>query len=215
MSSSCLRTIVYVDGFNLYYRALRRTPYRWLNLQALSQALLSPENHIDRIRYFTAPVSGKQDPGQPTRQQIYLRALQTLPNCSIHFGSFLTRIKTRPLADPSPGGPTHVRVLDSEEKGSDVNLATHLLNDAWKDLFDVALIMSQDSDLLEPLRIVKEERGKNIGLVCLDGKAPGKLAQYSTFIRHITPERLAAAQFPETLILAKPGKELRRPERWE
>ena len=213
MNSPVLRTTVYVDGFNLYYRALRKTPYRWLNLQKLCESLLSPQNQIVLIRYFTAPVSGKLDPGQPVRQQIYLRALSTLPHCTIHFGSFLTRVKTRPLENPSSGGPTHVRVLDSEEKGSDVNLATHLLNDAWKDSFDVALVLSQDTDLLEPLRIVTTELQKQLGIVCLDGKAPGKLSQYSNFVRHITPERLAASQFPSEIVL-KRGRTLRRPDSW-
>lgn len=209
-----LRTYVYVDGFNLYYRALRYTSYKWLNIQTLCEGLLSEENRIDQLRYFTARVSGKADPGQPLRQQMYLRALQTLPSCTIHYGSFLTRIAVRPLAEPSPDGPTHVRILKSEEKGSDVNLATHLLNDAWKDAYDVALVLSQDSDLLEPLRIVKEERKKVIGLVCFDQRTPG-LAKYSSFIRHITPERLAAAQFPDSIPTGRPGRVLLRPKGWE
>jgi len=72
MPSSILRTSIYVDGFNLYYRALRRTSYKWLNLHKLCEDLLSPQNEITRIRYFTAPVSGKLDPGQPIRQQLDL-----------------------------------------------------------------------------------------------------------------------------------------------
>ncbi len=87
------RTFVYVDGFNLYYRALRKTRFKWLNIEALVQSLLEVDNVIEKIRYFTAPVSGKLDPGQPIRQQRYLDALRTLPTVTIHQGNFLTSRK--------------------------------------------------------------------------------------------------------------------------
>ncbi|MGH7655720.1 MAG: hypothetical protein ACREN6_13760 [Gemmatimonadaceae bacterium] len=77
------KTCVYVDGFNLYYRALRGTPFRWLDLAALCRLML-PSLHIDRIHYFTARVARKTlDSGQPVRQQTYLRALGTLPSVRI------------------------------------------------------------------------------------------------------------------------------------
>jgi hypothetical protein len=73
-----MRTYVYVDAFNLYYGCLKGTPYRWLNLEALCRRMLRPENDVQRIKYFTSRVSARPDPGQPTRQQAYLRALATL-----------------------------------------------------------------------------------------------------------------------------------------
>jgi hypothetical protein len=60
-------TNVYVDGFNLYYGRLKDTPYKWLDLGALCQALLPP-NKIQRICYFTAKISAQADPHQPVRQ---------------------------------------------------------------------------------------------------------------------------------------------------
>ena len=208
------RTYIYVDGFNLYYRALRKTKFKWLNVEALVQGLLDPDNVIQQIRYFTAPVSGKLDPGQPIRQQKYLQALSTIPSLTVHQGNFLTKAKMRPLVNPLPGGPTHVEIWNTEEKGSDVNLATYLIHDAWRNLFDVAVVLSQDTDLNEPVRIVRDEIGKSVGIVCLDGKAAGKLAGYGSFVRHITEARLAAAQFPETLAFGKKGKTVTRPTEW-
>ena len=209
------RTFVYVDGFNLYYRALRKTPFKWLNLEVLVQGLLDPDNEIQRIRYFTAPVSGKFDPGQPIRQQRYLEALRTIPSVSIHQGNFLTKPKMRPLVTPQPGGPTHVQIWNTEEKGSDVNLATYLIHDAWRDLFDVAVVLSQDTDLNEPVRIVRDEIGKSIGVFVLDGKAPGKLCSFSSFTRQITHNRLAAAQFPDKVPFGNRGKVVERPDSWK
>lgn len=208
-----IRTYIYVDGFNLYYRALRGTRFKWLDLTALASSLLSTDNRIDHIRYFTAPVSGKLDPGQPQRQQTYLRALETTPNLTLHLGSFLTKIKLRPLAHPVSGGPTHVEILNSEEKGSDVNLASYLIHDAWRNLFDVALVLSQDTDLLEPIRIVKDEIEKPVGVVVLDGLLPGRLAKSASFQRQITPARLAAAQLPDSILLPN-GKSINRPPSW-
>ena len=86
-----MRTWVYVDGFNLYYGALKGTPFKWLDPVGLTTLLLPREYEIDRLRYFTARVSGKLDPWAPARQQIYLKALATLPEVDIHYGRFLAK----------------------------------------------------------------------------------------------------------------------------
>jgi hypothetical protein len=126
-----MRTSFYVDAFNLYYGCLKGTPYRWLNLEKLCQ-LSFPNDRVHRIRYFTAIVKARpNDPAQPARQQIFLRALGTLPCVSIHFGHYLQSHVKMPLASPPLGGPFTARVIKSEEKGSDVNLATMLLIDAF------------------------------------------------------------------------------------
>jgi len=122
-----LKANVYIDGFNLYYGCLRKTSYRWLDLAALC-ALLLPKNEIHRIRYFTALVTPRpSDPQQRTRQEIYLRALRTTPNLTIHTGRYLASKTWMRRAR----GKGKVEVLKSEEKGSDVNLASHLLIDAY------------------------------------------------------------------------------------
>ena len=83
-----MRTNVYVDGLNLYYGSLRGTPHKWLNLLHLCQLLL-PSQQIQTIKYFTAQVITRPDnPRQALRQQIYLRALRTLPQVEIVFGHF-------------------------------------------------------------------------------------------------------------------------------
>ena len=85
-----MKTNVYIDGLNLHngVSTVGDTPYQWLNPQVLVQALL-PGVSISRIRYFTARVvSFPHDPDAPTRQRVYLRALETLPNLSITEGQF-------------------------------------------------------------------------------------------------------------------------------
>ena len=94
-----------------------------------------------------------------------------------------------------------VEVHTSEEKGSDVNLAVQLLHDAWSARFDVAVVVSNGSDLEAPIRIVKEEHRKPVGLLCPhDGYSSPQLKSAATFVRHIRDAHLRASQFPSTIV---------------
>jgi hypothetical protein len=173
-----MRTIAYIDGFNLYYGCLKKTGYRWLDIKALVRTLVPVTHQILKIKYFTARVSGASDPDEPRRQAIYLSAIRTIPEVEIYYGSFLAKTIWRPIINlpvagrkiAIPGGPivlpagSHsvdgarpqtlavgsypptgapsrkktpnpltdamiTEVHTMEEKGSDVNLAAHLLND--------------------------------------------------------------------------------------
>lgn len=209
-----MRVRVYVDGFNLYYRALKRTPYKWLNVVELAKSLLDPDDTVDMVRYFTARISPRAgNPDAPKHQQLYLSALDTLPEIDIRYGRFLPKDKWRPIAHPTWVPDVMVQVRDTEEKGSDVNLAVHMLNDGLCDKYDAALLLSQDTDLCEPMRMIQES-GKIVGLVCLDGREPNKrLKRHASFVRHVTHARLAAAQFPDEIIGAK-GQAIVKPEEW-
>ena len=99
--------------------ALKGTNNKWLNIQKLVQSLL-PKNRILKIKYFTAHVIPRRnDPDQPNRQQIFLRALRTIPNLEIILGHFLSHIVTMPLANCPAGNQQFVKVIKTEEKGSD------------------------------------------------------------------------------------------------
>ena len=77
MRQVSMRTFVYVDGFNLYYGALKGRSWKWLDLPALFAKVLQPQHDILTVKYFTARVSGtRTDPSKPQRQDVYLRALQ-------------------------------------------------------------------------------------------------------------------------------------------
>jgi hypothetical protein len=105
-----LTTWVYIDGFNLYYGAVKGTPHKWLNLRRMCQLLL-PQASVTKIKYFTARVSARRDdPHKPTRQQMYLRALRTLPELEIMYGTFLSHEVMMPVAERALGGVRFVRV---------------------------------------------------------------------------------------------------------
>ena len=162
-----MATNFYIDGFNLYYRAIKsRFPqYKWLDIQSFCQSLL-PEHEVKRVRYFTALLdSSFSDPDVAFRQKTYLRALRTLGKVEIHYGRFETRRRSMPLWEPSPNEPRRVWIRRTEEKRSDVNLATYLLLDACDDDFDEAVVISNDSDLMEPIKAVRDKFNKPIGVV--------------------------------------------------
>jgi len=154
------RTRVYIDGFNLFYGCLKGTRHRWINLEALCRQEL-PNNYIAAVRYFTAPVIPRpHKPHEAQNQQMYLRALATLPRVTIHLGHFLEKRTRGYLIDPQTDKPTQqmVRIQVPEEKGTDVNIATYLLLDGTQEMYDVAVIISNDTDLEEPIRAVRERR---------------------------------------------------------
>lgn len=208
------RAIVYIDGFNLYYGLLRNTPHRWLDLSAFARTLL-PTYDIVLVRYFTARI--KPLPWDTTghyRQGAYLEALKSLPDVSVHLGEFRSNIVRRPLADSTRVPPDTVTIIDTKEKGSDVNLASHLLLDGFRDRYAVAVVVSNDSDLLEPVRMAREELGKRVHIVFTGRQRRGSVFQgrVDNITRHVNTSVLQRSQLPETVQIG--SRRVRKPREW-
>lgn len=218
-----MKTIIYIDGFNLYFRLLEKRPaLKWLNIKALGERLLAPANQVVAVKYYTARVSGRIDKDAPARQQRYLAALRTVPEISVYMGTFLLSEKFAGLVKPPDfrprihlpqPWPDVVKVIKVEEKGSDVNLACHLLLDAFQGNFEVAAVLSNDSDLVEPIRIVTQIIGKPVGLLSPVPNPNPELSRVSSFLRRISVSDLAASQFPSPLLKAD-GSALNKPASW-
>lgn len=194
-------TNIYVDGFNLYYGALRGTNYKWLNPRLLCEKLL-PAHKIGTLKYFTAKISARpDDPGAPTRQQIYLRALATLPDTELVYGHFLQRSVRMLRASPGHDGERFVEVIKTEEKGSDVNLASAVLRDAYTETAEAFVIVSNDNDLHAPVDILTRELGRIVGILNPNRRRrpAHKLGQAASFVKPIRAGALAASQLPDTL----------------
>ena len=257
-----MKLSVYVDGFNLYYGLLRNSPYKWLNPVKLIAQVLPNECEIALLRYFTARISHRLDSDAPRRQDVYIRALETLPEVRIHYGNFIAKEEWRPLTNlpianrqvstPRPtmlppgqfsvtglegkvlpvgfyakaeekehhtatreklrdGTGLIARFLTSEEKGSDVNLAVNLINDAWKGEFDAMAVVTNDTDLVPAISVVVKERKIPVFVVCPQKRrVSSALEKAATYARHINRSVLARSQFPDTL----PGTSIQRPEAW-
>ena len=205
-----VKTNIYVDGFNLYYGCLRGTPYRWLDLAKLCSLLL-PSHQVNRIRYFTAPVNSRPDnPFQHQRQLTYLRALGTIPNLSIHHGHFLSHPARMSLTQPPDDGPRTVEVLRTAEKGTDVNLATYLLIDAFNRDCEMAVLLSNDSDFKTPIEFIRSQLAISVGVFSPQTRRSRALSQVVDFYRPIRRGPLSASQFPDQLrdargVITKPN----------
>ncbi len=208
------RAVVYIDGFNLYYRALKSTAHKWLNIEALSSTVLSSGVTVVAVNYYTARISGRADPTAPARQNAYLKAIQTLPLVKIHTARFLVTKRWAAFSQPPNFRPlpTVVEVWKTEEKGSDVNLGVHLVRDALTGAFDEAAVLTNDTDLVEAIRIVTQEVGLPVTLLTPSSPPAGSLVAVATSVRHIQPY-LGSCQFPDPVVGLN-GKAISKPAGW-
>lgn len=210
-----VKTIVYVDGFNLYFGSLKPLPsiHKWLDVCALFTRILPAGCELVQVKYFTARVSAlPHDPGAPARQDVYFRALRE--HCGAQLKIVEGRFSVKNVRMPLTSNPSQiVQVIKTEEKGSDVNLAVELVNDAWSGLFDCAAVVSNDSDLQGALRIAKQQLRKRVLLYtpgAPDRKPVSDLHRWCHKQLSIAPADLAACQLPNPVL---PGP-LHKPAAW-
>ena len=136
---------------------------------------------VDRLVYCTARVDAATNPSAHADQDVYLKALVATSSVDwIEYGNYVARTRRSLLAveDPKTRKPkvvtSHwpvmiqdsagsdvpdarfmVNTLHLEEKGSDVNVASHLLIDVLNGTVDAAVVVSNDSDLALPVRTVR------------------------------------------------------------
>lgn len=201
---------IYVDAFNLYYGCFLGIPYKWLDLRAFCVNSF-PDYDINSIHYFTARIHpNPHDPDKHVRQGTYFRALLTTPDLQIHEGSYsrnIVKLPEHPIPSP-PATPKLVKVVKNEEKGSDVNLATRLLIDAFDHSFDAAVVITNDSDLAEPIHQVRKKFGYKVIILhscSRQGRNPSIKLRKAIGLRsgsrpNIVQESiLASSQFHQTL----------------
>ncbi|MEL6196045.1 MAG: NYN domain-containing protein [Myxococcota bacterium] len=206
-------TNVYVDGFNLYYGALKGTAYKWLDIAAAVRAVVDPKHEIGIIKYFTARLEDRpHDPTQSTRQDAYLRALVARGVLVVE-GQFQLNRKWLPRVDSAHTPPERVQVFQSEEKGSDVNLATELLWDAFNQRFSAAIVVSNDSDLCLPISKLVRHRRLNVGVVSPYKKVGVALRRSAKFAKSLHEADLGRCQLPDPIIDSS-GRAIRRPASW-
>ncbi len=141
------RVVVYVDGFNLYFGLMEGgySNYKWFDLNKLAHNILRINQKIIEIKYFTSRVSN--DPDKQKRQATYIEALESV-NIKIYYGNYQSdRTRCRQCGNVWP---------TFHEKMTDVNIATQMLIDAFQDRYDMAMLISGDSDLVPPIRAIHE-----------------------------------------------------------
>jgi len=233
---------LYYGGRGLCGRSTPR--WRWLDLRSLANHLITThprwENPtIETITYCTARISGASNPVGQREQDVYLRALERSGSVTqISYGNYVARVATAPLATAGRNGkpvishpqwPLMVQdgaeqdvpdarfmasIARREEKGSDVNVASHLLIDVLTGALDAAVVISNDSDLAYPVTFA---RGRvPIGLVNpTRGYRAGKLAGDHTdgvgnhWWHQMQPSDWYDHQLPTTI-----GSRITKPQEW-
>ena len=218
-----MRTVVYIDGFNLYYSLLRKTRLKWLDIVALFRDhVLDSNAQLIEVRYYTAPVLARMsdDPKSVQRQRIYLQALRKTHPHSLKIieGRISVTTPFQRLVKPIDGMPnlSRVQVLDFNEKKTDVSLASDLLAGAWTNAFDQAVICSNDTDLEPALATMRRYHPTlRLGLVAPIKTSDSRhiaadLREHSDWSKALSIVHIANAQLPERI----PASSLSRPEAW-
>ena len=134
----------------------------------------------------------------------------------MHLGSYLEKPTRMPLHPPPLVGPKTVQVMKSEEKGSDVNLAAYLLVDAFDNDYEAAVVISNDSDLAEPIRLVRRKFGKTVIVLhpCGPGRSPSiELRKVASKSLLVNAALLPTCQFSDTLTDSA-GRTIHKPASW-
>ena len=202
------RVMAYVDGFNLYFglKQARFKRYYWLDVAALAGNLLKSGQQLAVTHYFSARIrDNSQNAADQERQSDYLEAL-ALQGVRCQFGHFLQKNRVC----QSCRAPWS----DYEEKMTDVNIATQLLTDAFDDAFDMALVISGDSDLTTPIRRVQERFPvKRVIVAFPPGRHSSALKRYASGYLTIGEDKLRTSQLPDQIVKSD-GFPLRRPPHW-
>lgn len=230
MENKNLRTIVYVDGYNLYYSALTKSTYKWLDLHALMCDVLKDAypGHtasVELIKFFTSPIMGRyaSDASSPNRQTRYHNALKFARSgpTEVITGYHSEVTKKGYHIDATIGVDEPIWVNVMEEKQTDVNIGLHMYRDASKGLVDQVVLVSGDSDLAPAIEMIKDDfpqivRGVVFPIVSDNPKArqSGQLKTLSSWTRRsLTVSQLEACQLPNNVVNRK-GKAIKKPEEW-
>jgi len=198
---------VFIDGFNLYH-ALEDNPsyhkYKWLDLRKLTECFIGSKDAITKVFYFSAYATW--NPQKLSRHKVYVEALR-LVNIEPVFGAFRRKDRLCRICKK--------RYSTFEEKRTDVNIALKLFQTAIADLWDKALILSGDSDLIPAIQAIKTTfPNKRIGIVIPAGRRAEELKQVADFHMKVKEKHLKTCQFEDEIKMDK-DRVLKRPSLWK
>ena len=215
------KTLVYIDGYNLYYGLLKESPdSKWLNLRALVAAMFKEKHEIRSIKFFTARVrTYPHDIAAEERQKIYLQALASFGGVEIIEGFYSKKKIWLPhvngkckTCEESHAGMAHVVKL--EEKRSDVNLAVTALVDAMRSDADCFVLVTGDSDQAGTVYALRHEFGKSVLVFNPHVAVSEHLKRAATYYAHIPRDLPAKCQLPDVIPIGTHGRTIHRPAAW-
>ncbi len=177
---------------------------RWLNVKKLVLSLLQPNQQLVEIKYFTSRVSN--NPDKQKRQSTYIDALESI-DVKIKYGNY---------QDGSEECKRCGHIWrTAKEKMTDVNIATAIIIDAFKDEYDVAMLISGDSDLTPPIKEVHNLfKSKRVVIAFPPKRLNSSMALIAKGSFIIGRKKLSDAQF-NLEIISKTGYKLKIPTEWK
>ena len=178
-----MKTIIYIDGYNLYYGAIHGSPYKWLDFVKLFRSIChqqNPASDIVSVKFFTSPVKAKistHGAKSVSSQNNYHKALNSIyPDIfDIINGSFIQERGLLPRYQKPLDKNDKLEVWRLEEKKTDVNITLHMYRDVIKKNAEQVVLVSNDSDLVPVLEFIKaEQTGVTVGAVIPRRKATGR-----------------------------------------
>lgn len=193
-NNDTVRVSCFIDGFNLYHAidAMKANYLKWLNLNSLMEVFIEKGRHeIVSIQYFSAYANWV--PSRVARHREYIAALKSVGVDPV-MGTF--KPKQKYCRDCKKKWTAH------EEKQTDVNIAVEMVRGAFHDVFDEAFLVSGDSDLVPPIKLMRELfPSKRIKVICPPDRYFGKeLFRASTGHGKIKRVHLEECLFQETII---------------
>jgi len=209
------RTIVYIDGFNLYF-GLRTQGWRkflWLNLELLGRSILLPEQLFVRVNYFTSEITGPAD--KLARQRSYLAAVKSLKTVTIHRGRYQSDMVSCIDCGLAMSCPKCKRVwYDNNEKMTDVKIATTMLVDAFQNRFDDAILISGDADQKPTIEEISRLYPSKRVYVCFPPSRKSYDLERAAYGRiDAMEEHYRKSQFAPVVDTAA-GRTVTRPDKW-
>ena len=199
------RVIAYIDGSNLYFGLVDAGLKfcKWLDVKKLMQQFVDANQVLVAVKFFTSRLM--HDAEKEARQDVYLRALAA-SGVDLIFGSY--HAKTFECYACKHTWVTH------NEKMTDVHLATHLLMDAHLDAYDVAFVVSGDSDFAPCVEAVNETFAeKSVIMLFPPNRVNDSLSEEARSSQLISKEKLIACQLP-IQVMGVDGVEIQKPKGW-
>lgn len=153
-----VRVCVFIDGSNFFHACRQNLGRTDVNMGAFAELLVGPSRDLMRVYYYNCQLPPEEDVLKREGQQRFFTAIQRTPYFELRLGRLVKRETVCPACND--------RRERYQEKGVDMRIGVDMLAGASKNLYDVAILVTGDGDLVEAVKAVKD-LGKHVELATL------------------------------------------------
>lgn len=134
------RVMIFIDGSNMYHNLVGAFGKASIDYRDFSLKLTGPERELVRTYYYNCPIDQEKDPTAYKAQQRFFSNLYNTPDLEVRLGRLQRKDDGTAI-----------------EKGVDVKIAVDMITKAFKNQYDVAILVSGDADFVEVVQEVKDQ----------------------------------------------------------